>query len=364
MSVINSRASEALTAHAVPVLRPRAALVIDIGLAVFVAAMIGWIVALPEHVAAPFHLIFVALALAYGYRVWPVWPTLAVMVAITLPASWLMWTHASDGFLPYAELTELLLMPAVVLVMVWYAQRRTTALRQVEEMALRQLAALDREREFLRDASHAIRTPVTIARGHLELAARNELPDGVSQDLTVALQQLDRMSALSNRLLAVARLDSGEALRYQQTDLAELVERLGSNWSASADRNWRIRSEPTGIVCLDPEWIALAVDAMVENAVHFTADGDTISVGCQALDTMYTITVADSGPGIEAEDLQNVFDRFWHRMPPNGQMGSGLGLSMARATAAAHGGALTARNHPLGGAVFELTLPRRPVEAV
>ncbi|WP_026162480.1 sensor histidine kinase [Kribbella catacumbae] len=364
MSAISSRAPEALTADAVPVLRPRVALVIDIGLAVFVAAMIGWIVAFPEHMAAPFHLIFVALALAYGYRVWPVLPTLAVMVAITLPSGWLMWKHASDGYLPYAELTELWLMPAVVLVMVWHAQRRATALRQVEEMALRQLDALDREREFLRDASHAIRTPATIARGHLELAAASDLPDGVRQDLTVALQQLERMSALSNRLLAVARLDSGEALRRQPTDLAELVGRLGCNWSASADRNWRIRNEPTGSVSLDPEWIAVAVDALIENAVHFTADGGTISVGCQALDTSYLITVSDSGPGIEAEDLANVFDRFWHRMPPNGRMGSGLGLSMARATAAAHGGTLTARNHPLGGAVLELSLPRQAGQAV
>jgi signal transduction histidine kinase len=364
MSAIGSRAPEALTAHAVPVLRPRVALVIDIGLAVFVVAMIGVMVALPAHVAAPFHLIFVALALAYGYRVWPVLPTVAVMVAITLPAGWLMWTHASDGFLPHAELTELLLMPAVVLVMVWHAQRRATALRQVEEMASRQLAGLEREREFFRDASHAIRTPVTIARGHLELAAGSELPDSVRHDLTIALQQLDRMTALSSRLLALARLDSGEPLRYQPTDLAELIERLGSNWSAGADRNWRIRTEPTGIVWIDPEWIALAVDALIENAVHFTADGGTITVGCQARDTTATITVADSGPGIEADDLEHIFDRFWHRMPPNGQMGSGLGLSMVRATAAAHGGTLAARNHPRGGAVLELTLPRQVGQAV
>ncbi|WP_328993378.1 HAMP domain-containing histidine kinase [Kribbella sp. NBC_01245] len=314
MSAISSRAPEPLTAPAVSVLRPGAALAVDLGLAAFVVAMVGLMVALPGREAAPFHWLFVALSLAYG------------------------------------------------LVMVWHARRRATALRQVEELAARQLAGLDREREFFRDASHAIRTPVTIARGHLELATGSELPDGVRQDLIVALQQLERMSALSNRLLALARLDAGEALRCQPTDLAELVGRIGRNWSASADRDWRIRNEPTGVVSLDPEWIALAVDALVENAVHFTADGGTITVGCQALDTTCTITVTDSGPGIDAEDLSKVFDRFWHRMPPNGQMGSGLGLSMAHATAAAHGGALAARNHPLGGAVFELTLPR-PAQA-
>jgi signal transduction histidine kinase len=355
MSVISSRAPEALTA---PVRRPRYDLAIDVALAVFVVAMMGLMVALPGHEAAPFHVMFLALAVAYGYRVWPVVPTLALIVAITLPSGWLMWTHASDGALARAELAEIPLMPAVVAVMVWHAQRRATAQRQVEQMAARQLAGLDREREFFRDASHAIRTPVTIARGHLELAVASGVSPGTGEDLAVALTQLDRMSALSNRLLALARLDSGLALRRRPTDLAELAEELATNWSASAERRWQIRVEPTGSIALDPEWIALAVDALVENAVRFTADGGTITLGCQPREATCVITVADSGPGIAPEDLPDIFDRFWHRMPPNGPMGSGLGLSMARATATAHGGALTAHNHPFGGAVFELSLPR------
>jgi len=157
----------------------------------------------------------------------------------------------------------------------------------------------------------------------------------------------------------VARLDSGVALRLQPTDVAELVEGLGTNWSASADRKWRIRNEPTGLVAVDPEWLTLAIDALVENAVRFTTDGDTINLRCQLLDSTCIVSVTDSGPGIATEDLPKLFDRFWHRMPPNGPMGSGLGLSMARATATAHGGTLAVRNHPLGGAVFELTLPAR-----
>lgn len=342
----------------VPALRPWAGLAVDAGLAVFVVAMMGLMVALPGHEAGPFHVMFLALAMVYGFRVWPVAPTLALIVAVTVLAGWLMWTHASEGLLARAELAEIPLMPMVVGVMVWHAQRRAKAQREVEEMTKRQLSSLDREREFFRDASHAIRTPVTIARGHLELAVASGLPQDTKEDLTVALNQLDRMSALSNRLLALARLDSGVELRCQPTDLAELVEGLGTNWSASADRLWRIRNEATGTVPVDPEWITLAVDALIENAVHFTPDGGTVSLGCQVFPTTCIVTVGDSGPGIDADDLACVFDRFWHRMPPNGPMGSGLGLSMARATAAAHGGSLTAHNHVLGGAVFELTLPR------
>ncbi|MDX6280912.1 MAG: two-component system, OmpR family, sensor kinase, partial [Kribbellaceae bacterium] len=337
MSVISSRAPEALTA---PVLRPRTDLVVDFALAIFVVAMMGLMVALPGHEAAPFHIMFLALAVAYGYRVWPVIPTLALIVAITVPGGWLMWTHASEGVLARAELAEIPLMPAVVGVMVWHAQRRATALRQVEAMAARQVAGVNREREFFRDASHAIRTPVTIARGHLELAVASGVSPSTAEDLAVALTQLDRMSALSNRLLALARLDSGVAVRRHPTDLGELVGQLGANWSAGADRTWRILSEDTGIASVDPEWLALAIDALIENAVHFTADGGSISLSCRRLETGYVVSVTDSGPGIDVEDLPAIFDRFWHRMPPNGPMGSGLGLSMARAIAVAHGGSL------------------------
>lgn len=337
---------------------PRTGLVVDVALAVFVVAMMILMLALPGHESGPFHFIFFGLALAYGYRVWPVAPTVAVILVISLPSGWLLVSHAEEGFIARAQLAEIPVMPLVMLAMVWHAQRRVTALRQVTELVRLQQAGVDREREFFRDASHAIRAPVTVARGHLELAAMTPLPDQVQADLSVALTQLERMSALSNRLLALARLDTGSALRRQPTDLAELVRELGDNWRPSADRRWSVSSEETGILLVDPEWLAMAVDALLENAVHFTADGDAISLTCRVTQTTCTIVVADSGPGIGSEDLGAVFDRFWHRMPPNGPEGTGLGLSMAHAAASAHDGSLTVRNAVEGGAIFELTLPR------
>lgn len=338
--------------------RQRTGLLIDVTLALFVLAMMALMVLQPGHEAAPFHFIFFALALTYGFRVWPVGPTIAVILAITVPTGLLMVRHVDDGLLAQAELAEIPLMPLVFLAMVWHAQRRVTALRQVRQMADRQQAGLEREREFFRDASHAIRTPVTIARGHLELAAMTSLTEEAAADLAVALTQLDRMSALSNRLLALAGLDSGSSLDCEPTDLAELVRELGANWAGGADRSWTISTTETGLIQIDPEWISLAVDALLENAVHFTTDGGEISLTCRTAPRSCTIVVADSGPGIGDEDLLLVFDRFWHRMPPNGPMGSGLGLSMARAAAAAHGGTLTVKNAAAGGAVFELTIPK------
>jgi signal transduction histidine kinase len=109
----------------------------------------------------------------------------------------------------------------------------------------------------------------------------------------------------------------------------------------------------------DREWLALAVDALIENAVHFTQEDGTITISGSVRHDVCTITVADDGAGIEPQDLDNVFERFWHRKPPSGPMGSGLGLAMARASARAWGGDVAARNGVRGGARFELSLPRQ-----
>jgi signal transduction histidine kinase len=356
MSAISSRAPELPT---VAGLRPsaRISLLIDVAVATVVIGMLALMIVLPRLEAGPFHLMFLAVAIAYGYRTWPVVPTVSATVVFTRLGGWLMLTQADEGRLPRAELAEIPLMPMVLLVMIWHARRRVAAVEEMQQMAGRQLQAAQREREFVRDASHAIRTPVTIARGHLELVAGEDLDEEVRSDLSVAMQQLERMTALSNRLLAVARLDTGGALSEQPTNLNSLVRELAANWSAQPDRNWLLDCEPTGWIAADPEWIELALDALMENALNFTpADGE-ISLRCWRSDGHCHVEVADSGPGIESEDLPHVFDRFWHRMPPNGRMGTGLGLAMARSAAIAHGGRLTARNGPNGGAVFELELP-------
>ncbi|MEV6269078.1 HAMP domain-containing sensor histidine kinase [Kribbella sp. NPDC051936] len=357
MWAISSRAPDLAVPRAVRRPSRRIGLLIDIAVAVVVVGMLGLMIIEPGLEAGPFHVMFLAVAIAYGYRIWPPVPTVAATTAFTLLAGWLMVMQAAEGHLPKAELAEIPLMPMVLLVMIWHVRRRVAAIEEMQLMAGRQLEAVQREREFVRDTSHAIRTPVTIARGHLELVAAQDLDEEVRSDLSVAMLQLERMTALSNRLLAVARLDSGGALSEQPTNLSSLVRELASNWSAQEDRDWQVDCEPTGWIPADPEWIELALDALIENALNFTPVGGEISLGCRRSADRCVVEVADSGPGIEPEDLPHVFERFWHRPPPNGRTGTGLGLAMARSAALAHGGRLSARNGPNGGALFELELP-------
>jgi signal transduction histidine kinase len=333
---------------------------IDVLLGIFIVAMLTLMEVWRGQEVAPYMVMFVAMTLVYGFRVWPLRATLIVAVAMTIVPGWIMYRHHLHGYIHDAELAEVPLMPLMFLVMAWHARRRVAAVREIEKMADQRRAVVDREREFFRDASHAIRTPVTIARGHLELLEDVLLDPMNEEDLAIALRQLDRMSALSNRLLALARLDSGEPVRGVPVDLAALVDEVGRNWASSADRDWAIDCDPTGLVSADPEWLELALDALIENAVHFTDSGEQIQLSCWSLEDRFVIAVADSGAGIAAEDLSYVFQRFWHRRPVTGPMGSGLGLPMAQAAANAHDGHITAGRSTIGGALFELILPRKP----
>jgi signal transduction histidine kinase len=340
--------------------RPGANPLIDGLLAVFVVAMLVAMNVMVEREVLPYHLLFLGLTLVYGFRVWPLGITLVVTFVITLATGWILVRHQLANGGNRAEWAEILLMPLLFLAMVWHARRRVAALQQVGVMAEERLAVFEREREFFRDASHAMRTPVTIARGHLELLDAAVTEPESREDLAIALRQIDRLAALSTRLLALAKLDSGRAIRHRPVDLGRFLEDVGRNWVDGADRDWVIDPLQPMPVEADPEWLELALDALIENAVHFTGPGDRIRLSCRVSGKWYVIGVADSGPGIPAEDLSHVFERFWHRRPPAAPMGGGLGLPMARATVQAHGGKITAARSEDGGALFELTLPREP----
>ncbi|MET7278955.1 HAMP domain-containing sensor histidine kinase [Kribbella sp. NPDC005582] len=329
----------------------------DVLLAIFAVAMLLAMNVMVEREVVPYHLLFLGLTLVYGFRVWPLAPTLIVTALITLVTGWILVAHQLTDGSNRAEWAEIPLMPLLFLAMVWHARRRVAAQREVERMAEQRRDVLAREREFFRDASHAIRTPVTIARGHLELLESAVTDSTARDDLAIALRQLDRMSALSNRLLALARLDAGHAVRRQWLDVGSFLAEIVRNWTTSADRDWQVDPLTTRPAPFDPEWLELAIDAVIENAVHFTGPGDRIQLSCRVEPDRFVISIGDSGPGIDTEDLPHVFERFWHRRPPSGSMGSGLGLPMAQAVAQAHGGQITARTGPLGGALFEITAP-------
>jgi two-component system, OmpR family, sensor kinase len=144
-------------------------------------------------------------------------------------------------------------------------------------------------------------------------------------------------------------------------DVRSILTELHQRWEGTADRDWRLGPIAGGSITADLDQLMLALDALVENAVQHTRDGDVIGISSRAAGERIELRIRDSGTGIPAYARERVFDRFYRidRSRNRRLGGSGLGLSIVRAVANAHGGDVRAEASPGGGAEFVVTLPRR-----
>src|SRR6476661_1707063 len=196
-------------------------------------------------------------------------------------------------------------MAAMFVAMVWHARRKLTAEQESRRFGEENARLLATQRRFLQDASHQLRTPITIALGHAELLADGLTGNQETHDIEVVLGELNRLRRIAERLLVIAAAEGPEFL---QTEAVEL-----DGFTMEADR----------------ERLGLAVDALLENAVRHTASGDVIKLSVVAVGygLPVRLIVADTGQGIPAELLRHVFDRFrsGDSGPPRG---TGLGLAL------------------------------------
>jgi signal transduction histidine kinase len=249
-----------------------------------------------------------------------------------------------------AQLSELPLMVGLFVAVVWIGARR-----QARADAMR--ARAEHEREFLRDASHALRTPITIARGHAELLLSAAPTDGIAEDANVLLQELDRLARLSERLLLLAAADTPGFLWLEAVELEQLVVETARRWSAAADRRWTVDVGVEGVLFADRERVSTALDALVENAVKFTDPGDTIRISGGGEGSGAVLVVEDTGEGIAEPDLARIFERFV-RGSSGRRPGTGLGLAIVRAIVDAHGGSVSVSSTVGRGTQVRLVLPR------
>jgi signal transduction histidine kinase len=236
--------------------------------------------------------------------------------------------------------------------MVWHAQRRQHALRAVEELAESRASLLERQERFIHDASHELRTPVTIARGHLEL-----LRDDTGK-VDIALDELQRIEGILERLLLLAKADQPDFVVAASLDLEPFLEDVFMRWSEVALRAWRLGGLVQGTLRVDPEQLRIALDALLENAVKYTEVGAAIELSSHAEGNMAVIEVADAGGGVPPEALGHIFDRFARPDPARSRAngGVGLGLAIVDAIAKAHGGRCTVSADE-DGSTFSLQLP-------
>ena len=279
-----------------------------------------------------------------------------VLAGVMISTGNLLAIDVAHGTQEWSEATEVPLMSAMFVAMVWHARRRQQALQEVEAIAESNAALLERQESFLHDVSHELRTPVTIARGHLELM-RGDNPD--SRDLDVALDELARIERIISRLLLLAKAERPDFLRVERIDVEAFVEGVFARWSDVTPRSWRLGALAAGTVLADEEALRTALDALVENAVKYTGPSEWIELRATAAGGgELVIEVRDGGLGVPAEALEHIFDRFARaddaRTRAHG--GAGLGLAIVSAIAQAHGGRCTAAALPRG-TEFALRLP-------
>ena len=314
-------------------------------------AMIAW----PAWETIPFHFVWISVTIVYGFRVWSPAVTGVILSAVILATGASILADAFAGIQLWGELFEVPLMSAMFLAMVWHARRRQSAMRQVEALADMRASLLERQERFLHDASHELRTPVTIARGHLELLCR-ETPD--SPELTVALDELERMERIVDRLLLLAKVEQPDFVVLRDVEIDRFLEDVFMRWSEVAPRAWRLDVDVAGVVRVDPEALRSALDALLENAVKYTEPRAGIALRGHAVGGEIVIAVADEGAGVPDEALGSIFDRFARAddARTRAQGGVGLGLAIVAAIARAHGGRCTVERRN-GQTVFSLALP-------
>ncbi len=219
------------------------------------------------------------------------------------------------------------------------------------------------QREFVADASHELRTPLTVIRGQLEVlaAAQDVSQNDVRRVERLVLAEVARIGRLVDDLLLLAQSERMDFLLIEAIDLRAFVTELWDGVSATADRHVELGEVPSGLLRADPDRLAQALRNLARNAVEHTAPGDglvRLSVESVA-GRRIRFVIEDDGPGVPAEELERVFERF-HRTDiarSRAAGGAGLGLAIVRAIALAHGGEVVARERAGGGARFELELP-------
>jgi two-component system, OmpR family, sensor kinase len=239
--------------------------------------------------------------------------------------------------------------------------------RTMNRMLGRLQGALGRQRNFVADAGHELRTPISVLQTELELAGRpGRSEDELRDAITHAARETVRLSSLADELLFLARSDVGEATRTdaRPQPVLEAIERSTDAFrgrAVDAGVAIEVSADPALYAPLDTELIRRGLDNLIDNALRYAPRGSAITVAAAPMDgRSIGITVSDRGTGFPATFLPHAFERFRRASDARGSEdggGTGLGLAIALAVAEAHGGTAVAANRDGGGASVTLRLP-------
>ena len=320
-------------------LRTRA---LDVAWVLLILAAIASWAAEPSGETLPEYLFGVAVSLAYLFRAGqpfrPGW-VLALATLVIGGAALIQRVPRADWILDF---TEALILSGMFVAMLRQVQRREHARQTLQRL--------------LYDLSHELRTPVTIARGHLDALRRVDVRGG--GEVAVALDELVRIERVIERVLLLAKAEQPGFLAQTDVEIEPFLEEVFLRWTEVAPRAWRLGDVPVGVLRADPDRLRTAVDALLENAVKYTDGDDMIELRASAHDGGFAIEVANDGAALTARDEERIFERFSRGASTTrqGADGTGLGLAIVDAVAKAHGGSCTV-DSSTSGTVFSLQLP-------
>ncbi|MDQ6811001.1 MAG: HAMP domain-containing histidine kinase [Actinomycetota bacterium] len=235
--------------------------------------------------------------------------------------------------------------------------------RTLNEMLARNEAAFQRERTFVADASHELRSPLAILRAELDVALVGESShEELRRAVASAAEEAGRLSALAEDLLMLAEADQGSLpIRRESIDISESLERLRTRFEqpARAAGAVIVVTAPDGLhMRADPLRLEQALGNLMDNALHHGAS--TVVVRAERRGRSVELQVSDDGPGFPPQFLQAAFERFTRADRTRTSGGAGLGLSIVRSVARSHGGEAYIANRPGGGALAWLSIPDSP----
>ena len=221
-------------------------------------------------------------------------------------------------------------------------------------------AGFRRQREFVADASHELRSPLTVLRGRIELLTQKAgNPDAITAEADGLLREVRRMDRLISDMLTLARAERGALIERRPVSIEDFAADLRRDLPLLGPRSYSVESSVKGTLDADPDRLAQVVRNVVANAVRHTPPDGHIDVSIGSSDGEAVFAISDDGAGIEPERLARIFDRFYRTDEGRGreQGGSGLGLAIARAIVEAHGGSIAAESQPGEGATIRFRIP-------
>jgi signal transduction histidine kinase len=325
----------------------------ELGLVVFCILNLIWMAIAHGWEALPVHFIFVSVSIVYGLRMWNALNSVVALFAVVAPIFVLTLRAIEMGTEGQAELAEIPLMSLIFLVMVWHVRERQLV--------------VERGRALFDNASHELLTPLTIARGELELLGRNgSVPtmEELLQTRQVVLEELQRSEVLASGLLALSRLDGAHAPLRTTVATDDLLESAVERWGRVTERKLVIAARAGGSISCARQDIERLLDNLIENALRHTVSGSAVIVAARARGRRLVLEVTDRGSGIPSEELPYIFDRFYRARSSDGTRGSGLGLAIVKAIAESHEGEVSVESKAGVGTTFRVELPGYEAEVL